>query len=455
MSARVLVVDDDDQVRDTIRLYLTERDHEVETARDAEEAYRFLNSFLPDLALVDLKLPDRSGLEVIRWARERHLPTSFVVVSGCGTVQNAVQAVKLGACDFLEKPFSAEELERAVEEAVGDHQWRHQIRQLEEEGVSVGGSSWELVGVSDAMREVYNKVLTASQNNRTTVLIQGESGTGKELVARAIFDNSPTCSGRFVDVNCAALSESLLEGELFGHEKGAFTGANEARKGLFEAADGGLIFLDEIGDMPWKLQSKLLRVLEERSFKRVGGTRNINVNFRIIASTNRALRKMVEERTFRGDLFYRLNVLSISIPPLRQRPEDIPPLSTHMLRKFADRYDRNVTGFSEPAMECLMDHQWPGNVRELRNAVERGVMMASGPVIEPDDLNLSRCGPSPVRDEADALVPQSIESMEKKLILKVLEENDWHKARSADILGINRTTLWHKIKRYDLARHES
>jgi len=456
MPARVLVIDDDEAVRRTVRKFLSQQDYEVHTAGEIEEGYETLNSVLPDVALVDLRLRQKSGLDIIRRARQTALPTNFVVISGYGTVQTAVEAVKLGACDFLEKPFSPDQLHQVVERATGDRAWSEKIRRLDSDGVNASGSEWQIIGVSDAMREVYQKVLTVSQNNRATVLIQGESGTGKELVARAIFDNSPESSGRFVDVNCAALSETLLEGELFGHEKGAFTGANNRREGLFEAADDGLIFLDEIGDMPLDLQAKLLRVLEERSFKRVGGTVNIDVNFRVIASTNRDLTKMVDEGTFRSDLFYRLNVFNIEIPPLRHRPEDIPPLSQFMLEKFAPLYDKKVTRFSDEAMESLMEHDWPGNVRELRNAVERGVVMTADNVIKPEDLQLGdHARRTAIRTDIAALPPQSIESMEKKLILKVLEENDWHKARSAEVLGINRTTLWHKIKRYELEENES
>ena len=456
MPARVLVIDDDPSVRQTVQQCLTRKDYEVHTAGEVEEGYESLNSLLPEVALVDLKLRQDSGLDIIRRARQISIPTNFIVISGYGTVQSAVEAVKLGACDFLEKPFSPDQLHHTVQRAAGDQRWSEKIRRLESDGVRASGSHWQIVGVSDDIRNIYRKVLTVSQNNRATVLIQGESGTGKELVARAIFDNSPGCSGRFVDVNCAALSESLLEGELFGHEKGAFTGATSTREGLFEAADEGLIFLDEIGDMPWNLQAKLLRVLEEKSFKRVGGTVNIKVNFRVIASTNRNLEKMVDEGRFRGDLFYRLNVFNIEIPPLRHRPEDIPPLSNFMLQQLAPLYNKKVTRFSDDAMDCLMTHDWPGNVRELRNAVERGVVMTSDRVITPEDLELERhARRTAARTDIDALPPQSIESMEKKLILKVLQDNDWHKAKSADVLGINRTTLWHKIKRYELEESES
>ena len=451
MPARVLVVDDEVGVRKTVQRCLTRKNYEVHTAGEMEEGYETLNSLLPEVALVDLRLREHSGLDLIRRARQVSLPTNFVVISGYGTVQNAVEAVKLGACDFLEKPFSPDRLQQVVEQAAGDHEWSHKIRQMDSDGIRAGGSHWQIVGVSDAIREVYSTVLAVSQNNHSTVLIQGESGTGKELIARAIFDNSPDCSGRFVDVNCAALSETLLEGELFGHEKGAFTGANSTREGLFEAADEGLIFLDEIGDMPWALQAKLLRVLEEKSFKRVGGTVNIEVNFRVIASTNRNLARMVEKGTFRDDLFYRLNVFNIEIPPLRHRPEDIPPLCHFMLERLALRYEKGVTRFSDEAMERLMEHDWPGNVRELRNAVERGLVMTCDNVIKPDDLGLGHhARHTAIQTDIDALPPQSIESMEKKLILRVLEANDWHKAKSAEVLGINRTTLWHKIKRYEL-----
>jgi len=453
MSVSVLLADDEETLRETMGMYLSEHDYEVHTASTAEEALDKLDRFLPDVALIDLKMPEKDGFHIIREARKNHSPTVFIVISGYGDIEKAVRATKLGAQYFLEKPFSPDELEKAIQRAVEKASWREHLRHVDEDGVWMATSDWGLVGVSDALRDIYRKVLMVSKNDSATVLIQGESGTGKELVARAIYENTPEPRGKFVDVNCAALSETLLEAELFGHEKGAFTGAAQARQGLFEVADGGVIFLDEIGDMPLKLQSKLLRVLEEKSFKRVGGVENIEVDFRIIASTNRKLRQMVDDGEFRRDLFYRLNVFAVVIPPLRDRPEDLPVLSSYMLAQFSKLYDKRYTCFGQEAMQLLMGHDWPGNVRELRNVIERAVIVGSGAEVKAEDLELPEGAKEAMPGGSDAAPreAQSLECMEKELILRVLEENDWQKAKSAEVLGINRTTLWHKIKRYGLA----
>jgi transcriptional regulator with PAS, ATPase and Fis domain len=282
--------------------------------------------------------------------------------------------------------------------------------------------------------------------------VQGESGTGKELVARAVFEGAGHRDGPFVDVNCAALSESLLEAELFGHEKGAFTGATATRPGLFEAADGGAVFLDEIGEMPLSLQPKLLRVLEQRSLKRVGGVENVPVSCQIIASSNRNLGQMVQEGGFRKDLFYRLNVFTVEVPPLRERGEDIPVLCEHFRKRFAAEYDREVYGFTPAAARDLASRQWPGNVRELRNVVERAVVVASGRRIGVEDLAAPYAAVCESSEESGGLSSRSLEEVEKLHIRRVLEATEWHKKRAAEILGINRTTLWYKIKQFGLQK---
>jgi DNA-binding NtrC family response regulator len=410
-----------------------------------------LDRFLPDVLLVDLQMPERDGFDMIREARRRNSATAIIVISGTGDIQKAVQATRMGAMRYLEKPFSLRDLDEAVRLAVEGHSLRAQLARLGDGGLRLEGAGWVLVGASDAMKDIYRKVQMVSRSNQSTVLVQGESGTGKELVARAIFECSEhDRNGKFVDVNCAALSETLLEAELFGHEKGAFTGAIETRKGLFGAAHGGAIFLDEIGEMPLKLQAKLLRVLEERSYKRVGGIENLTVDCRVIASTNRDLWEMVEKGEFRRDLFYRLDVFTIWIPPLRERPEDIPALAAHFLKQLARSCNKHFIGFSPTAQDRLMDYGWPGNVRELRNVVERAVILGSAEAIESDDLIIAS---TPGRQEPASEAPprlESLESMERRLIRKVLVETGWQRARSAEILGINRTTLWQKIKRYGL-----
>ena len=451
MGCSVLLVDDEESVRTSVAMYLADREYEVHAASTVAEGLVLLDRYLPDVLLVDLQMPERDGFDMIREARRRNSATAIIVISGTGDIQKAVQATRMGAMRYLEKPFSLRDLDEAVHLAVEGHSLRAQLARLSGEGLRLEGAGWVLVGASDAMKDIYRKVQMVSRSNQSTVLVQGESGTGKELVARAIFECSEhDRNGKFVDVNCAALSETLLEAELFGHEKGAFTGAIETRKGLFGAAHGGAIFLDEIGEMPLKLQAKLLRVLEERSYKRVGGIENLTVDCRVIASTNRDLWEMVEKGEFRRDLFYRLDVFTIWIPPLRERPEDIPALAAHFLKQLARSCNKHFAGFSPAAQDRLSDYTWPGNVRELRNVVERAVILGSGDVIEAEHLIIAS---TPGRQEPASEPParlESLENMEKRLIRKVLVETGWQKARSAEILGINRTTLWQKIKRYGL-----
>ena len=451
MGCSVLLVDDEESVRTSIELYLMDRGYTVYTAATAAEGLEKLDRFLPQVLLADLRMPDRDGFWLIRQAQERNSSTAIIVISGHADIEKAVRATRMGAHQFIEKPFSLQDVEHAIEKAAGSTTLSHHLLKVDSEGVRMAAPGWTLIGISDAMKDVYRKIQMVSQNNHSTVLIQGESGTGKELVARAIFENSHHPDGKFVDVNCAALTESLLEAELFGHEKGAFTGAVETRKGLFGAADGGAIFLDEIGEMPLKLQAKLLRVLEEKSFKRVGGVENIQANCRVIASTNRNLWEMVEKGEFRRDLFYRLDVFTVRLPPLRERPADIPVLSSYFLKELSKSCNKRFTGFSPEAMQVLVEYDWSGNVRELRNVIERAVILGSGDTLRPENLTVSHAGGGGVPG-AGPSHPQveSLESMEKRLIRRVLEQTNWQKTRSAQILGINRTTLWQKIKRYRL-----
>ncbi|MHC4788478.1 MAG: sigma-54-dependent transcriptional regulator [Planctomycetota bacterium] len=371
MPHRILLVDDDETVRTSIELYLLDNGYKAYTAATAAEGLEKLDRFLPHVLLVDLKMPDRDGFYLMREAHKRNSATAVIVITGHADIEKAVKATKMGAHQFIEKPFSLPDIARAIEQAVGSNTCQHHLQLVDEEGIRVAAPGWTLLGISDAMKDVYRKIMMVSQSGQTTVLIQGESGTGKELVARAIFESSGHANGGLVDVNCAALSESLLEAELFGHEKGAFTGAIETRRGLFGAADGGAIFLDEIGEMPLKLQAKLLRVLEEKSFKRVGGTQNIEVTCRVIASTNRNLWQMVERDEFRKDLYYRLDVFTIHIPPLRERPQDIPVLSAYFLKQLSKSCNKHLSGFGPGALDHLLDYDWPGNIRELRNVIER------------------------------------------------------------------------------------
>jgi len=451
MPSSILLVDDEESVRTSIEVYLIDSGYKVYTASTAAEGLEKLDRYLPDVLLLDLKMPDMDGFFVMEEAQRRNSATAVIVVTGHGDVEKAVQATKMGAQQFIEKPFSLSDIEQAIEQAVGANSCSHHLLTVDQDGIRMEAPGWTLLGISDAIKDIYRKIIMVSRSNQSTVLIQGESGTGKELVARAIFENSHHPNGKFVDVNCAALSETLLEAELFGYEKGAFTGAIETRKGLFGAAHGGAIFLDEIGEMPLKLQARLLRVLEEKSFKRVGGTENIEANCRVIASTNRNLWETVQKGEFRRDLFYRLDVFTIHIPPLRERPKDVPVLSSYFLKQLAKSCSKRFTGFSPAAMQRLTDYGWPGNVRELRNVIERAVILASGCTVEEEHLVIRPASP-PEQAAWDrrAAPVESLADMEKRLIQRVLEETNWQKARSAKILGINRTTLWQKIKRYGL-----
>lgn len=461
MSHSVLLVDDEKSIQTSIEMYLLEKKYEVYTASSVDEGLEKLEKHLPEVVVLDLKLPGKDGFTMIEELRRRNSPAAVIVISGYGDIQKAVRATKMGVHQFIPKPFSLADVEKAIQEAAGFNTCCHQLHRVGREGVQIEGPGWTLMGLSEAMKDIYCKIQMVCRNNSATVLVQGESGTGKELVARAIFEGSGLSNGKFVDINCAALTESLLEAELFGHEKGSFTGAVQTRKGLFEAADQGAIFLDEIGEMPLKLQSKLLRVLEEKAFKRVGGVANIQVAFRVIASTNRNLLEMVEASEFRRDLYYRLEMFKIDIPPLRERKDDIPPLSAYFLKKFSPQCNKHFTAFSPAAMERLTEYSWPGNVRELRNVIERAVILGSGSTVHAHDLIISHSllVPPPAGPVVPhGMTPQgagpgvlpSLEKMERELIRQVLVENNWQKARSAEILGINRTTLWHKIKRYGL-----
>ncbi len=452
MCPSVLLVDDEESVRTSIELYLLDKDYQVYTASTVAEGLEKLERFLPDVLIADLKMPDKDGFYLIREAQQRGSAAAIIVITGHADIEKAVRATKMGVHYFIEKPFSLGEIEHAIEKALGAHHCNHHLLKVRKDGIRMEAPGWTLIGISHAMKDIYRKVQMVSRNSQSTVLIQGESGTGKELVARAIFENSHHPDGQFVDVNCAALSESLLEAELFGHEKGAFTGATETRLGLFEAADRGAIFLDEIGEMPLKLQANLLRVLEEKSFKRVGGTKNIHVNCRVIASTNRNLWQMVQKGEFRRDLFYRLDVFTVQIPPLRERVVDIPVVSSYLLKQLAKSCNKRVSILSPAAMARLREYHWPGNVRELRNVIERAVILAPGDTVELEHLVIrpeTRPDGAPQAEFQTRV--ESLESMEKRLIQHVLDRNDWQKAKAAEVLGINRTTLWQKIKRYGLS----
>jgi len=441
MNARtsILIVDDETVVRDSLGKWFEEEGYSVETATTARDALLKLPTQRWDVALVDIKMPGMDGLELQRKIREVDPEILVIIMTGYASVETAVQALKDGAYDYITKPFDPDDLAHLVRKAL-EH------RRTKEENVRLRESleatrSVELVGRTPVMQQVEELIRTVATTD-TTVLIRGESGTGKELVAQAIHNLSPRRYMPMVVIHCGALTETLLESELFGHEKGAFTGALYRKKGKFEVAEGGTVFLDEISDISLKTQTDLLRVLQEREITRVGGTQTIKVDFRAIAATNRDLETLVKEGTFRPDLYYRLNVFSIDLPPLRERREDIPLLAEHFLQKYARAMSKRFTAISRPALDKWMEYDWPGNVRELENALERALVVGREPEIQSADLPLSlQSGPG-------LPAGPSLDDVERAHILKTLEACDWNQTRAAKILDIDRVTLYNKIKKY-------
>ncbi len=436
----ILIVDDEQVVRDSLVHWFTEEGYRVEAAASAAEALSRLAAGDLDLIIADIRMPGMDGLELLERVQSEQLDTAVIIMTGYASVESAVRALKHGAFDYITKPFDPDDLSVVVRNAIEQQRLKRENRMLREQ-LSETLATTELVGQSEAMRRVREQIETVAPVD-TTVLIVGESGTGKELVARAIHRLSPRRYNPMVVVHCGALTETLIESELFGHEKGAFTGAQYRKKGKFEAAHGGTIFLDEIADISLKTQTDLLRVLQEREIVRVGGTQPIKVDFRVIAATNRDLAELVKEGRFRSDLYYRLNVFTIHLPPLRERHGDVPLLAQYFLEKYSRQMNRRFTGFDRAAMELLVSHNWPGNVRELENIIERAVVVGREPLIRASDLAINR----PVLTDDDL----TLEAVERKHILRVLEDFGWNQTQAAKALGIDRVTLYHKIRRYGL-----
>jgi two-component system, NtrC family, response regulator AtoC len=437
------VVDDEEIVRESLASWLQEDGYQVDLAADGPSAVALLGEKAYAVLLVDLKMPGMDGLEVLAQARTIQSSAAVIIMTAYATVDTAVRAMKQGAHDYLVKPFEPEELSLMVRKITQQQMLRRQnllLRKALKRQISFK----DLISRSPLMEDVFQLGRSAART-QSTVLILGESGTGKELMARAIHAESPRKNAVCVCVSCAALSETLLETELFGYEKGAFTGAGSGARGKFEIAAGGTLFLDEIGDISPKLQMDLLRVLDAREFRRVGGEHVIKTNVRIIAATNRDLKKQVEIGQFREDLFYRLNVIAIRIPPLRERKEDLPLLVEHFLAEFQQEMGKKLEGISTDALEQLMRHGWPGNVRELRNVVERAAVLARGPILTPADLDIQKQSGQP---EAAGDSSDSLRDMERRHIATALRQHDWNITRTARALGIDRVTLYNKIKRY-------
>jgi DNA-binding NtrC family response regulator len=446
-NIRILVVDDEEIVRESLTGWLRKDGYTVAAAPDGPTALAMLKGEESwSVVLLDLKMTPMDGLQVLEEAHKIRPDAAAVIMTAYATVDTAVRAMKLGAYDYLMKPFDPEELSLMVEKIVAQQSLRREnliLRKVLKRGYTFR----DLVSKSPAMQAVFELARAAAKSG-STVLILGESGTGKDLLARAFHAESDRAGKPFVAVSCAALTETLLESELFGHERGAFTGAFERHHGKFEAAQGGTLFLDEIGDISPKLQLDLLRVLEERKVTRVGGTAAIPVDVRVIAATNRVLTKLIEQGTFRQDLYYRLNVIPLTIPPLRERKEDIPLLVDHLLERLSVETGKRIESVSEDAMAHLLAHDWPGNVRELRNVLERGIVLAAGSVLRPEHL-----GPLGDGDPGDRK-PLSLEQVERRHIAEILRQTAGNVSQAARVLDIDRATLYTKIRKYDLRREE-
>lgn len=452
MTLRLLVVDDDEVTRKLLKEVLQKEGYFVQLAANGEEVLSLIRRESYPIVISDIRMMEVDGMAVLREVKKNHPQSSVILMTGFGSMDGAIQAIQQGAFDYISKPFKMNDLKAVVARAA--KQWES-LKETREGGTAVPfeATAKTLIGKSPKIVEVY-KTLARAAMSASTVLVTGESGTGKELVARAIHDNSPRRGKRFIAVNCGALSENLLESELFGHVKGAFTGAISDKRGLFEEANGGTLFLDEIGDITPSLQIRLLRVLQESELKPVGSSESKKINVRVIVATHRDLDGLVKSGKFREDLYYRLKVISIELPPLRDRMEDMPHLVEHFLGRYAEKNKKTVSHISEEAMSLLRQYSWPGNIRELEHAIERAVAMTNTSVLFPEDFPgeiLKGIGPSASEAEGEGIAQRtSLEDLEKTHIIKVLQEVHFNKSKASEILGIDRATLYRKAQRYGI-----
>jgi DNA-binding NtrC family response regulator len=442
MASKILIVDDEPFNLDLLEQELTDRGYSIERAGNGAEALKKFESFHPDLILLDYQMPDMNGIDVLKELRSRGHETPIVLVTAYGSIERAVQAMREGAYDFIPKPFEPDHMALVVEKALEREKLRREVEILSEE---VSERHHLVLGKSAKMNQAVDAAKKAA-GSKATVLLLGESGTGKELLARAIHNWSERSDKPFVAINCVGLSRELLESDLFGHEKGAFTGAHQLKKGKMELADGGTVFLDEVGDITAELQTKLLRFLQEREFERVGGTTPIPVDVRIIAATNRDLDSDVKAGRFREDLYYRLNVVPVILPPLRERKEDIPELANFFLQRFSKETKKNFTAITEEALEKLLAYRWPGNVRELANVIERSVVLSQGPKLAPSDL------PPPIAGGTQAAPPgglsyhEAVDAARREMIRKALAQAEGNRTEAAKLLGLHKTHLFRLMK---------
>ncbi len=454
--AKILIVDDDKSILELLSELLSENGHNIKTAEDGQTALRLIEDEFFEIMITDLVMPGMDGIELMEKVLKISPYTKCIILTGYGTIKSSVEAIKKGAFDYITKPVSVSELLVTIENALKMNDLEKENRYLRSELRRIGGFE-NIVGTSRAMQKVFEVIKKVSDTD-CTVLITGSSGTGKELVARAIHSRSNRNDKPFVVINCGAIPEELLESELFGHEKGAFTGAHKRRIGRFEMADGGTIFLDEISEMSPSLQVKLLRVLQEREFERVGGIKPIKVDVRIIAATNRDLKVAIKEGKFREDLYYRLNVIPIHLPDLRDRKSDIPLLIDHFLRKYSKESNGNIKGITKKALSIFMRYNWPGNIRELKNIIKRIIVLSDGDIIDVDDIPEYMKEDIEIEDDRWRLknmkpiengmgLNEAVREFEKRLIMEALENSNGITSRAAKILKINRTTLIEKIKK--------
>jgi len=452
-EGRILVVDDDPNQSSLLRDILTFEGFTVEAVSSSEQALATMRREPYPIVLSDLRMPDMDGLELFRRVREISPESAFIIMTAHGTVDTALLSMKEGVYDYILKPINARELVATIEKALEFMRLKTENRSLKAK-IEESKLGDRVVYASKKMEELMELVRTVAKSE-ATVLIRGESGTGKELIANAIHGYSNRAQGPFVKVNCAAIPENLLEDELFGHEKGAFTDAQRERKGKFELANGGTIFLDEIGDMPPPLQVKILRVLQERQFERIGGTKTLSVDVRLIAATNRDLEALIRDGEFRQDLYYRLNVIQIMLPPLRERGDDVLKLAAYFLEKFNKKNQKSFRGFSAEAQQILMNYSWPGNVRELENAIERAVVLGQGEEIRPEHLPAHMKGHTRTSDDLVARLfdsELSLDDLERELIQKALDRTSWNQSKAARLLGLTRRTLQYRVEKYNIRR---
>ncbi|HEX9860885.1 MAG TPA: sigma-54 dependent transcriptional regulator [Nitrospirota bacterium] len=453
-SPRILVVDDEHLIRWTLEQHLNNEGCEVYTAEDGEKALEMVKDLVPDLVLLDNQLPGATGIEVLGRIKEFDRNIVVIMITAHGMLETAVKAMKLGAYDYISKPFNLDELTITVKKSLETVSLRKEVKLLREQQKDAFKSD-TIIGKSRAIQSILSMIEKVAQSDASTVLIQGESGTGKELVARAIHNRSARVDKPFMAINCAALPETLLESELLGHEKGAFTDAKSLKKGLFELADGGTLFMDEVGDMAYSMQAKLLRILEDKTFKRVGGVKDITVDVRVISATNQDLKDLMSDGGFRKDLYYRLQVVPIYLPPLRERKEDILPLTKHFIDIFNEDFHKNVKEISEKAREFLVRYEWPGNVRELKNVVERAMILESEDILLLEHLPIELVsGNLPSFPSYMGLtIPKdglSLDKVEEDLVKQALAIADGNQSRAADLLGMQRDAFRRRLKKFGL-----